>query len=81
MARKRLIDPVEIGAKGGKARANRLSDEELSAASSVAANARWAAYYAAHPDKLKAKLEREARKGKVKRGRPPQKKANPPAAP
>jgi hypothetical protein len=74
MAKKRkLIDPVEIGAKGGKARASRLSDKQLSAASSVAANARWEAYYAAHPEKLKAKLEREARKGKVNRGRPPKK--------
>ena len=73
MVRRRLIDPVEIGAKGGKARAKRLSDEELSTASRTAANARWAAYYAAHPDKLEAKLAREARKGKAQRGRPPKK--------
>jgi hypothetical protein len=38
------------------------------------ADARWKAYYAAHPEKLKAKLEREARKGTVKRGRPPKKR-------
>jgi len=38
------------------------------------AKARWDAYYAAHPEKLKAKLEREARKGTRKRGRPPNKK-------
>ena len=37
---------------------------------------RWAAYYAAHPDKLKARLEREARKGKVKRGRTTEKETN-----
>jgi hypothetical protein len=74
MSDRRLIDPVEIGAKGGKARAERLSEEELSAASSLAANARWAAYYAQHPEKLQAKLEREASKGKRKPGRPPGKK-------
>jgi hypothetical protein len=75
MAKKRrLIDPVEIGAKGGKARANRLSDEELRAASRHAANARWAAYYAAHPERLQAKLERESRKGERKRGRPAKKR-------
>lgn len=73
-SKRRLIDPVEIGSKGGKARAERLSEEELSAASSLAANARWAAYYAAHPEKLQAKLERQARKGTVKRGRPRQQK-------
>ena len=69
-----FVDPVEIGAKGGKARAERLSDEELSTAASAAANTRWAAYYAAHPDKLKAKLEREAQKGTRPRGRPSSKK-------
>ena len=37
-------------------------------------NARWQAYYAAHPEKLKAKLEREAKKGTRPRGRPPKKK-------
>jgi len=36
--------------------------------------ARWEAYYAAHPEKLKAKLERDARKGTRKRGRPLTKK-------
>jgi hypothetical protein len=35
--------------------------------------ARWEAYYEAHPEKLQAKLAREAKKGKVKRGRPPKK--------
>ena len=38
------------------------------------AKARWEAYYAAHPEKLKARLEREARKGTRKRGRPLTKK-------
>jgi hypothetical protein len=32
--------------------------------------ARWDAYYAAHPEKLKAKLERQAMKGKATRGKP-----------
>jgi hypothetical protein len=69
-----LVDVAEIGSLGGSARAANLSPEQLRAAARKAINARWDAYYAAHPEKLKAKLEREARKGKVKRGRP-QKKA------
>ncbi len=36
--------------------------------------ARWDAYYAAHPEELKAKLEREAKKGTRPRGRPSKKK-------
>jgi hypothetical protein len=31
-------------------------------------------YYQDHPEKLQARQEREAKKGKVKRGRPPKKK-------
>ena len=68
-----LVDPVEIGSKGGTARAANLSAKQLSDSASDAANARWEAYYAAHPEKLQARLEREAKKGKVKRGRPPKK--------
>jgi hypothetical protein len=51
-----------MGRAGGNARAANLSDAELSAAGSKAVSARWEAYYKAHPDKLKAKLEREASK-------------------
>ena len=39
-----------------------------------AAKEGWDAYYATRPEKLKAKLERAARKGKVKRGRPSKEK-------
>jgi len=65
-----LVDVAEIGSLGGSARAANLSPEQRKAAAMKAINARWDAYYKAHPEKLKAKLEREARKGKVKRGRP-----------
>lgn len=54
-----LIDTAKIGRKGGKARAANLSSEELAAASRKAADARWAAYYKAHPEKLKAKLAKK----------------------
>ena len=70
MAKKKLIDPAEIGAKGGRKSRSYMSHDEATALAQKAARERWNAYYAAHPDKLKAKLEREARKGKVKRGRP-----------
>jgi hypothetical protein len=69
-----LVDTAKIGRKGGNARAANMNDEELSAAGSKAVKARWDAYYKLHPDKLKAKLEREARKGTIKRSRPPKKK-------
>lgn len=65
------VDVTELGRAGGHARAANLSDAELSAAGAKAASARWAAYYKAHPDKLKAKLEREA--SKAARGRRPKK--------
>jgi hypothetical protein len=70
-----LIDTAEMGRKGGKARAANLSEKELSASASEASRARWKAYYAKHPDKLKAKLAREAKKGTVPRGRPKKKSA------
>jgi hypothetical protein len=62
-----------LGRRGGKARAASLSPEELSEQARKAIDARWEQYYRAHPDKLKARQEREARKtGKV--GRPPKAK-------
>jgi len=70
-----LVDVAQIGSLGGSARAANLSHEELCEASRKASNARWQAYYAAHPEKLQAKLEREAGKGTRKRGRPPNKKS------
>ena len=51
------VDTAAIGRRGGNARAANLSAEELSASASNAATARWATYYADHPDKLQAKLE------------------------
>jgi hypothetical protein len=66
-----------IGRKGGQARVtkglgSRAENERVNLAKKAVA-ARWQAYYAAHPDKLKAKLEREAKRGKVARGRPKKK--------
>jgi hypothetical protein len=68
-AKKVLVDVVASGRAGGRARVARLSAAELAESSSNAARARWDAYYAANPEKLAAKLDREARKGR-KRGRP-----------
>ena len=69
MGRKVTIDVTESGRKGGKARARNLSAEELTAGARTAVKARWEKYYRDHPDKLKARKEREARKtGKI--GRP-----------
>lgn len=51
-----MIDIGGLPSMGGKARAEALSTEELSAAGSKAAKARWEAYYRLHPEKLKAKL-------------------------
>jgi hypothetical protein len=66
------------GRKGGPARMDSMTDEEKQEfarqGGQAGSKARWEAYYAAHPEKLKARLEREAKKGKVKRGRPPKKK-------
>ena len=62
-----------MGRRGGKARAASLSPEELSEQARKAIDARWEQYYRDHPEKLKARKEREARKiGKV--GRPPKAK-------
>jgi hypothetical protein len=66
-----------IGRKGGRARVTKgvgaLEKADRIELAHKAVSARWEAYYKAHPEKLKAKLERDARKGKVKRGRPPKK--------
>jgi hypothetical protein len=67
------VDTAKIGRKGGLARAANLSAKEMKEANRNAALARWDAYYAANPDKLKAKLAREAKKGTVPRGRPKKK--------
>jgi hypothetical protein len=69
-----LVDVAEIGRKGGLNSRINLDPEHAAELGRKAVNARWEAYYAAHPAKLRAKLEREARKGKLPRGRPPAKK-------
>ncbi len=66
----RVVDVTEMGRAGGKARAEKLSADELSEQGRNAVQARWDRYYKAHPEKLKAKLEREAKRGTEKRGRP-----------
>ena len=60
--RKVVIDVTKAGRLGGLARAENLSESELSEAGRKAVQARWDAYYKAHPEKLKAKKEREKRK-------------------
>jgi hypothetical protein len=62
MGKKITIDVTELGRAGGKARAANLSEDELSAAGTKAISARWKKYYAEHPEKLKAKLARQAKK-------------------
>jgi len=71
---KLIVDVTELGRLGGRATAANRSPKEREVAARCAVEARWDAYYAAHPEKLQAKLEREARKGIRKRGRPPNKK-------
>ena len=53
---------VSLGGRGGRARATTHSAQELSDAGKAAIKARWDAYYKLHPEKLKAKLERAAKK-------------------
>ena len=68
-----LVDTRKIGAKGGKNSRKYMDADEASALGKNAVNARWKQYYREHPEKLKARQEREARKtGKV--GRPPKAK-------
>ena len=66
-----IVDVTELGRLGGRATAANRTPAERKAAALAAIQARWEAYYAAHPEKLQAKLEREARKGARPRGRPP----------
>ena len=52
------IHAAALGRKGGKNSRKNLPDGGT-ALGQAAAKARWEAYYAAHPDKLKARKERE----------------------
>ena len=54
-----FVDMSELGAKGGKSTAQARTPEERKAASAKAIAARWEKYYRDHPEKLKAKQERE----------------------
>jgi hypothetical protein len=63
-----VIDVEELGRKGGLATAANRTPAERKAAAVTAIRARWDAYFKAHPEKLKAKLEREAKKRR-QRGR------------
>ncbi len=57
----RVVDVTEMGRAGGKATAANRTPGQRIAAAQKAIRARWEAYYKVHPEKLKAKLEREAR--------------------
>lgn len=63
---------IDVTKGGQNSRAN-MSTEEAAELGRSAAAARWAQYYIDHPDKLKAKQAREAKKGTVPRGRPKKK--------
>ena len=65
LKKRKLIDPVEIGSKGGRARAESLSTLELQESGRSAAKIRWDAYYRLHPEMLQAKKERKAKKAKA----------------
>ncbi len=64
MGRKIKIDVTELGRAGGRATAANRTPAERKAASRMAIEARWEKYYKDHPEKLKAKLERAAKKKK-----------------
>ena len=61
----RIVDVTELGRKGGQATAAGRTVKERKAAASLAIKARWDAYYKEHPEKLKAKLVRQAKKKKA----------------
>jgi hypothetical protein len=63
--RRKLIDPAEIGAKGGHARAQKLSPEERREACRLAAIARWKAYSEGKSGSRKSMQPRDARKRKL----------------
>jgi hypothetical protein len=65
---------ARLGRKGGKNSRKNMEPGEATALAQNAVKTRWDAYYAAHPEKLQARLEREAKKGTRPRGRPPKKK-------
>jgi hypothetical protein len=60
-----VVDVTELGRAGGKATAANRTPAERKQAARKAIRARWHAYYKAHPEKLKAKLERSKSKKKT----------------
>jgi hypothetical protein len=68
--KRKLIDPMEIGSKGGRARAESLSILELPESGRCTVKARWDAYHRLDPEKLQAKKDREAKKAKAAEPRP-----------
>jgi hypothetical protein len=54
------VDVTELGSKGGKARAAKMTGDERSAASSIAVQERWKEYYRLHPEKLEERKQRDA---------------------
>ena len=55
---------AELGRIGGRVKNPSKGFGSSSWRARDAADQRWAAYYAAHPEKLKAKLQQEARRMK-----------------
>lgn len=66
MAERKDPAAVSLGRRGGQKKVPkglaRMSPEQRGEIVRSGAKARWDAYYKAHPEKLKAKREREARK-------------------
>jgi len=58
----RIIDVTELGRAGGRATAANRTAKQRSAAAREAVQARWAAYYSAHPEKAKTKRSGASRK-------------------
>jgi len=56
------VDVTELGRKGGRARAKKLTSAERRESARKAIQARWEKYYQAHPEKLKTKRSAAARK-------------------
>jgi hypothetical protein len=61
-----VIDVTELGRAGGLATAKARTPAERQAAAKTAVQARWDAYYKLHPEKLKAKRSRAAKRSRKK---------------
>jgi len=60
-----VINVTALGQKGGRATAANRTAEERAEAARIASEARWAAYYAANPEKRKtARTGASRKKGK-----------------